>query len=132
MLFGWNVSSWKLFLMWLFYCLILSYFDGKYFILVKFLRKFPCSYFKSWLSLILFNKMISLCLFRMQHSVRVRKQLTPGTDICEITRREIRNATIFIWVVIVFILCQSVKVIPDLYEAFYCAHDEVRFFRKEL
>ena len=65
--------------------------------------------------------------FRMQHSVRVRKQLTPGTDICDITRREIRNATIFIWVVVVFILCQSVKIIPDLYEAFYCAHDEVSY-----
>ena len=88
--------------------------------------------FRFRLSLFVFNKMISLCRSRMQHSVRVRKQLTPGTDICEITRREIRNATIFIWVVIVFILCQSVKVIPDLYEAFYCAHDEVRLFGKEL
>ena len=72
----------------------------------------------------LVNSTLSIA-FRMQHSVRVRKQLTPGTDICDITRREIRNATIFIWVVVVFILCQSVKIIPDLYEAFYCAHDEV-------
>ena len=35
------------------------------------------------------------------------------------------KASILIWMSIFFIACQSVKLVPDLYEAFYCTHKKV-------
>ena len=43
----------------------------------------------------------------------------------QLQRQEDKKASIIIWISIFFIACQSVKLVPDLYEAFYCTHKEV-------
>ena len=43
-------------------------------------------------------------------------------------KRELNMAFTLLWVVILFISCQSIKIIPDIYEALYCSHQEVQYF----
>ena len=40
-------------------------------------------------------------------------------------QREFKNVAILTWIVVIFIACQTVIIIPDLYESFYCDHREV-------
>ena len=41
-------------------------------------------------------------------------------------KRELNMAVVLLCVVILFITCQTIKIIPDIYEALYCSTEEVR------
>ena len=76
------------------------------------------------------------CYYRVQKSIRRRKENYPATSEA-LERKELRKASVLIWISILFIFCQSVKIIPDFYEALYCNHKEVcsqgsTFFTKAL
>ena len=40
-------------------------------------------------------------------------------------KRELNMAVVLLCVVILFITCQTIKIIPDIYEALYCSTEEV-------
>ena len=86
-----------------------------------------CSYtrhftMKSLISYICDN----ICYFRVQKSA---KQLRENYQINydDSRQNEVRKASVLIWISVFFIVCQSVKVIPDFYEALYCTHKKVCF-----
>ena len=64
--------------------------------------------------------------FRVQKSA---KQLLENYQMTSDEQRqnEVRKASVLIWISIFFIVCQSVKIIPDFYEALYCTHKKVYF-----
>ena len=64
--------------------------------------------------------------FRVQKSA---KQLRENYQFTSDDQRqhEVRKASVLIWISIFFIVCQSVKIIPDFYEALYCTHKKVSF-----
>ena len=56
----------------------------------------------------------------------MQRQLTESHQQSnEDLKREVNMASVLVWVVVLFITCQSIKIIPDVYEAFHC-HLEVR------
>ena len=63
---------------------------------------------------------------RIRKTSRDRSQILYLMTSSQLRRQEDKKASILIWISIFFIACQSVKLVPDLYEAFYCAHKEVR------
>ena len=65
---------------------------------------------------------------RVHKSIQRKHQnnIVPSND--ELDRKELRKASVLIWISVVFIVCQSVKIIPDFYEAFYCDHKEVNSY----
>ena len=67
-----------------------------------------------------------ICYFRVQKSA---KQLRESYQITydDSRQNEVRKASVLIWISVFFIVCQSVKVIPDFYEALYCKHKKVCF-----
>ena len=54
-----------------------------------------------------------------------QKMLTTRTVTEEAQRRELNMAVMLVCIVIMFILCQSVKIVPDIYEALLCNHSQV-------
>jgi hypothetical protein len=58
--------------------------------------------------------------------MRVQKQLTSSRpQTLDTQRKELNMALVLICIVILFIFCQSVKIVPDIYEAVTCNHQEV-------
>ena len=67
-----------------------------------------------------------MCLNRIWKSKETQKQLKEHQkESYEAQKRESSMAVVLLWVVILFITCQSVKIIPDIYEALYCSTEEV-------
>ena len=68
-----------------------------------------------------------LCLnFRIRKSSRDRSQILHLMTSSQLQRQEDKKASVLIWISIIFIICQSVKLAPDLYEALFCTHKGVR------
>ena len=66
---------------------------------------------------------------RVWKSMKARKQLKEAQiESYEERKRELNMAVVLLWVVFLFITCQSIKIIPDIYEALYCPTQEVQFF----
>ena len=74
------------------------------------------------------NMLYGLFSIRVWKSKKAQHHLKESQvkDACEDTKRELNMAVVLIWLVINFISCQSIKIIPDIYEALYCSHQEVR------
>ena len=71
--------------------------------------------------------LLSLC--RVWKSKKTHKQLKEAQkESYEERKKELNMAVVLLWVVILFITCQSIKIIPDIYEALYCTTKEVQFF----
>ena len=41
-------------------------------------------------------------------------------------RTEIKQAITLMWISVLYVVCQSPKIIPDFYEAIYCEYSSVR------
>ena len=71
--------------------------------------------------------LLSLC--RVWKSKKTHKQLKEAQkESYEERKKELNMAVVLLWVVILFITCQSIKIIPDIYEVLYCTTKEVQFF----
>ncbi len=57
--------------------------------------------------------------------MKLQGELTSSGRTSEMQRRELNMAIVLVCIVVMFILCQSVKIIPDIYEALFCNHSEV-------
>ena len=79
----------------------------------------------------MFITFIHLSPFRIRRAMKVQMQLTQRTQTQEEQRRELNMAIVLIWIVVLFIACQSVKIIPDIYEALHCYHYEVVYHNKQ-
>jgi len=81
----------------------------------------------------------ALIIIKIRQSVEVRKVMTNGVRCTNSVRisptngncnhqsqqsKERNMAVVLICIVIMFITCQSLKIIPDVYEAVFCNHDE--------
>ena len=68
-----------------------------------------------------------ICLLRIVTSARLRADMTNSVmqGNGEQNRSEVKQAVILIWISIIFVVCQSPKIIPDFYEALHCKHVEV-------
>ena len=63
---------------------------------------------------------------RIHSALRVQKQLTTNRpQSLEAQRKELNMALVLICIVVLFILCQSVKIVPDVYEALVCRRQQV-------
>ena len=63
---------------------------------------------------------------RIHSALRVQKQLTTNRpQSVEAQRKELNMALVLICIVVLFILCQSVKIVPDVYEALVCRRQKV-------
>ena len=61
---------------------------------------------------------------RVWKSVRHRRQIGISSS-GEVDSRELKKASVLIWISVFFIVCQSVKLAPDFYELLYCIHTQV-------
>ena len=41
-------------------------------------------------------------------------------------RTEMKQAITLIWIAVLYVICQSPKILPDFYEALHCEYSEVR------
>jgi len=75
-----------------------------------------------YFAILFFNIVIFL---EVQKSANQRREsyLTTNEDP---TQNEVRKASVLIWISVFFVVCQSVKIIPDFYEVFYCNHEKER------
>ena len=66
---------------------------------------------------------------RIWKSKETQKQLKEAQkESYEERKRELNMAVVLLCVVILFITCQTIKIIPDIYEALYCSTEEVWYF----
>ena len=64
--------------------------------------------------------------YRVWKSKETQKQLKEAQkESYEERKRELNMAVVLLCVVILFITCQTIKIIPDIYEALYCSTEEV-------
>ena len=60
--------------------------------------------------------------------MKLQKTMThnhrPGQSL-ETQRKEQNMALVLVCIVVMFIVCQSVKIVPDIYEALACDHSKV-------
>ena len=88
-------------------------------------RKYSCNFYSSMKSLISYIYDI-ISYFRVQKSAK-QPRGNYQINYDDSRQNEVRKASLLIWISVFFILCQSVKVIPDFYEALYCTHKKVSF-----
>ena len=69
------------------------------------------------------------CSLRIRSSAKTQQQLTSQTK--ENHRRETNMAIVLVCIVVMFIVCQSVKIVPDLWEALMCTHEVCVFLVKK-
>ena len=80
-------------------------------------NKFPCTLYS-----------IMSISFRIRRAVKERQSMTVemSAEVNEATRGQQKKdknmAVVLICIVVMFILCQSLKIIPDIFEAFFCDH----------
>ena len=73
------------------------------------------------------NSIMSIS-FRIRRAVKERQSMTVemSAEVNEATRGQQKKdknmAVVLICIVVMFILCQSLKIIPDIFEAFFCDH----------
>ena len=66
--------------------------------------------------------------FRIRKAMKERQSMTQemSAEVNEATRGQQKKdknmAVVLICIVVMFILCQSLKIIPDIFEAFFCDH----------
>ena len=69
-------------------------------------------------------------VYRIRKAVKERQSMTQemSAEVNEATRGQQKKdknmAVVLICIVVMFILCQSLKIIPDIFEAFFCNHDD--------
>ena len=68
--------------------------------------------------------------FRIRKAMKERQSMTQemSAEVNEATRGQQKKdknmAVVLICIVVMFILCQSLKIIPDIFEAFFCDHSD--------
>ena len=69
-------------------------------------------------------------MFRIVQAAKLRRKMTRtntiGGDEGERNTTEMRQAITLIWIAVLYVICQSPKIIPDFYEALHCEYSEVR------
>ena len=72
------------------------------------------------------TRIVDFLSCRIWKSKETQNQLKEAQkESYEERKRELNMAVVLLWVVILFITCQSIKIIPDIYEALYCSTQEV-------
>ena len=61
-------------------------------------------------------------------SAKDRRSMTNSTSNIrpeDTNRTDVKQAVTLMWISVLYVVCQSPKIIPDLYEALYCEYSTV-------
>ena len=47
-------------------------------------------------------------------------------NLTETSRTDVKQAITLMWISVLYVVCQSPKIVPDFYEALYCKYSSVR------
>ena len=66
--------------------------------------------------------------FRIRSAMKLQQSMATlqARQATENQRKELNMTIVLVCIVVMFIFCQSIKIIPDIYEAVKCDHSEVR------
>ena len=66
---------------------------------------------------------------RIVNSAKARRVMTNSVasrqQSSDANRTDIKQAITLMWISVLYVLCQSPKIIPDIYEALYCEYSSV-------
>ena len=66
---------------------------------------------------------------RIVNSAKARRVMTNSVasrqQSSDANRTDVKQAITLMWISVLYVLCQSPKIIPDIYEALYCEYSSV-------
>ena len=65
---------------------------------------------------------------RIVKSAKARRVMTNSVQTrnpADTNRTDVKQAITLMWISVLYVVCQSPKIIPDFYEALYCEYSEV-------
>ena len=79
-----------------------------------------------WITL-LFMMLFTFC--RIMKSAKARRIMTNSSvsqNTTDTSRTDVKQAITLMWISVLYVVCQSPKIVPDFYEALYCEYSSVR------
>ena len=49
-----------------------------------------------------------------------------SVSVTDTSRTDVKQAITLMWISVLYVVCQSPKIVPDFYEALYCEYSTVR------
>ena len=62
-------------------------------------------------------------------SAKARRVMTNSSlsqNTTDTNRTDVKQAITLMWISVLYVVCQSPKIVPDFYEALYCEYSSVR------
>ena len=66
---------------------------------------------------------------RIMKSAKARRIMTNSSvsqNTTDTSRTDVKQAITLMWISVLYVVCQSPKIVPDFYEALYCEYSSVR------
>ena len=65
---------------------------------------------------------------RIVKSAKARRIMTNSSSVSvtDTSRTDVKQAITLMWISVLYVVCQSPKIVPDFYEALYCEYSKVR------
>ena len=66
---------------------------------------------------------------RIVKSAKARRIMTNSSvsqNLTETSRTDVKQAITLMWISVLYVVCQSPKIVPDFYEALHCEYSSVR------
>ena len=73
--------------------------------------------------------MIFFASCRIMKSAKARRIMTNSSvsqNTTDTSRTDVKQAITLMWISVLYVVCQSPKIVPDFYEALYCEYSSVR------
>ena len=70
-----------------------------------------------------------MLFLRIVKSAKARRIMTNSSvsqNLTETSRTDVKQAITLMWISVLYVVCQSPKIVPDFYEALYCEYSSVR------
>ena len=70
-----------------------------------------------------------MLFLRIVKSAKARRIMTNSSvsqNLTETSRTDVKQAITLMWISVLYVVCQSPKIVPDFYEALHCEYSSVR------